>query len=129
MTAGRQTCGALAFCFFYMHFGIYPYARQVQADQGFVALSKGQLKMFLDLNHLSHLYNNKLITLITACLCVDETKRFNVENVVTNSWFNTYFKRYAAKIKEQSAEQLKKNMSDKHKMNQNIPYYEPHKNI
>merc|ERR1712129_526211 len=27
---------------------------------------------------------------------------------------------------EQSAEQLKKNQSDKHKMNQNIPYYEPH---
>merc|ERR1712228_60802 len=114
---------------FYMHFGMYPYEKQIVDDQGFTALKKGQLKMFLDLNHLSHLYNNKLITLITACLCVDERKRFSVENVVTNSWFNTYFKRYAAKIKEQSQEQLKKNMSDKHKMNQNIPYYEPHKNI
>jgi len=114
---------------FYMHFGIYPYAKQVTGDQGFASLKKGQLKLFLDLNHLSHLYNNKLITLITACLCVEERKRYNVENVVTSAWFNTYFKRYAAKIKEQSQEQLKKNMSDKHKMNQNIPYYEPHKNI
>lgn len=116
---------------FYMHFGMYPYERQLAGeDEGFASLKNGEMRSYLDETlNLGHLFNNKLITLITACLCVDETKRFNVENVVTHSWFNTYFKRYAAKIKEQSAEQLKKNQSDKHKMNQNIPYYEPHKNI
>jgi len=114
---------------FYMHFGIYPYQKQIEGDTGFWSMKHSQLNLFLDMNHLSHLYNTKLVALITGCLCIEETGRYNIATVVTNLWFKTYFKRYADRIKEQSQEQLKKNMSDKSKMDQGIPYYEPHKNI
>ena len=77
------------------------------------------------MNHLSHFYNAKLVALITGCLNCDESERFDINRIVTDLWFKTYFKRYAEKIKEQSEAQLLKNAQDKHKMDQNIPYYKP----
>ena len=79
------------------------------------------------MNHLSHFYNAKVISLLNGCLNTSESQRYEIKQVVKDQWFKTYYKRYAEKIAEQSQAQLEKNRKDKHKMDQNIPYYKPQK--
>lgn len=79
------------------------------------------------MKHLSHFYNAKVISLLNGCLNTSETERFEIEQVIKDPWFKTYYKRYAEKIEEQSQAQSTKNKNDKHKMDQNIPYYKPQK--
>eukprot|EP00488_Nonionellina_sp_1-RS-2012_P000771 TRINITY_DN1217_c0_g1_i2.p1 TRINITY_DN1217_c0_g1~~TRINITY_DN1217_c0_g1_i2.p1 ORF type:complete len:226 (-),score=58.86 TRINITY_DN1217_c0_g1_i2:647-1324(-) len=126
--ARRADMWSLGVIMFYISFGIYPYEKQLATDSGYWSCKHKKIELFLDLNHLSHLSNNKLISLISGCLRVDEKERSNISKVITNVWFKTYFKRYADKMQEQSRQQLEKNNSNQGKMDDNIPYYKPSHN-
>eukprot|EP01084_Bolivina_argentea_P114614 204015_1 len=126
--ARKADMWSLGVVMFYMHFGLYPYEQQLTTDSGYWSCKHNKIGLFLDMKHLSHLYNTKLIALLSGCLCVEEEERFNIGKVITNVWFKTYFKRYADKMQEQSRQQLEKNGNNKRKMDQNIPYYKPSEN-
>jgi len=118
----------LGIILFYMTFGIYPYEKQLTTDSGFWACKHQKLDLFIDMSHLSHLFNPKLVSLIQHCLNTQEAKRADIQQVVTDSYFKTYYKRYALKIKEQSCAQIEKTKEQQaNKSDINIPYYQHQK--
>jgi len=114
---------SLGVILFYVSFGTYPYQRQQSGDTGFWACKHRQISLFLDMAHLSHLSNPKLLALLSGCLRVEEAERFDIGRVITDSYFKTYYNHYADKIRQKSREQLVKIINDRRSMDITIPYY------
>merc|ERR1712228_378081 len=101
---------------FFMHFGQYPYQRQVKQDSGYQCIQNQTIHLFLAQNHLSHLSNDKLLQLISGCLCVEETQRFTISDVVKHEWYKKYAQRHRKKMKERMRNKPNVESGD-------IPYY------
>merc|ERR1712129_154427 len=68
-------------------------------DIGYELMSKGQIDLLLEVYGVNGLLvKDKLVELVRGCLCVEETQRFEISDVVKHEWFRKYYLRHNKKM-------------------------------
>lgn len=76
-----------------------------KTDPGFFHLYYGKMPKYLDQLRLKPYFSKKSLSLIKGLLKIEESERFNSMEILQCDWFETYYKRYAPRIKKKSKAQ------------------------
>jgi len=118
-------CGIILFR---LSTGVSPYINaDAKKDSGYWCIKHNNIRQYLEMNDLSKYISNTLLILINACLNMDESERYLVDDIIHHQWFKSYFAKYRERIETKSMSQIQRQKAQQKKMKV-FPFYNVHIN-